>query len=288
MLNSKTGRSATWDSRRAGSARPRSGDTTLSFTCRFRQAAASLPTCAGSTSVAARMIRSTSPAGWDRSPPLRRSETGRGCSFFNSRCMSANSCALRWIASAGSPFPAIRVSSGGVQLLHSQRAVPRSSTAAPNATAQACTAVVVVRLGAGVSGRISASSPTPPNAHAAIAGSSSIVRCRTERWSRSYRPSTFASSTQSGTIAIPQTPSGDRAGRDERGERRAREVGGGQHPPANGVLPPTRPPRPDAGRGAGPLNRRPICDGRIRLSQPDLRLPPAGPPEDSPVSGIAG
>src|SRR5262249_54309800 len=65
---------------------------------------------------------------------------------------------------------------------------------------------------AGVSGSSSPSTPTPTAAHAAIAGSSSTVRCRTERWSRSYRPNSLASTTQPGSSAIAHiTPAAEPA-----------------------------------------------------------------------------
>ncbi len=99
--------------------------------------------------------------------------------------MSGNNSTLRRAAAARAPSPSTAVISRGVVRRQSHRIAPRSRPAVTVAASQARAAAVRVTSPAGVRGRINPSTPTPTAAQAAIAGSSSTVRCRTERWSRS-------------------------------------------------------------------------------------------------------
>ena len=197
---SSTGRSATRDSR-TGPARPCSGETTLSFTWRSRQRATRPPTSPGSMRSEAKITRST--------PPASASNASISCSSTNARCMSGKSSSLRRIISARSPSPSTAVTSGGVTRRQTQRAAPRSSSAAADATAQATSADSGVTSPAGVCGRMSASTATPAAAQAASDGSSSTVRCRIATWSRSYKPISFAITTQMGSRTRAQKASAE-------------------------------------------------------------------------------
>ena len=117
---------------------------------------------------------------------------------------SLNSVSLRLIEWARLPPPTIRTRSGGVVALQMARAATRSAKSAATAARITRARSFVSSAPAGVSWprRLTATVPTTPQAQ--IAGASSTVRCRIERWSASYRPASFATSTQIGRKATNQ------------------------------------------------------------------------------------
>ena len=99
--------------------------------------------------------------------------------------MSGKSSSLRRAAEASSPSPSTAVSSGGVVWRHSQRTAARSTIATTVTASHATTRTLSLTGPPGVTDKSSPSIAVPAATQAAIPDTSSMVRCRIERWSRS-------------------------------------------------------------------------------------------------------
>ena len=99
--------------------------------------------------------------------------------------MSGKRSTLRRAASASGPSPMISVRSGGTMFRHAILTILRRISAEPAAISQIQIALATVIDAPGMTVSRAPIAAVPVSAHIKMPGTSSTVRCRSERWSRS-------------------------------------------------------------------------------------------------------